>query len=556
MEVIGSYGSQQLLFSTSSGRQPQKLDHTSKRYSSNKSTTEVSFSADSLISELSSHLKDSASAKKLMDFLQSTKINDEVLVGIVNQLLQQIKTSIEDDQLTSAGLTALASSLQKSSSVSKTCEDDVVSCVVEVLEKLRMRQTNASVQELQRNEWKDGHVYKAARSVLDTIAESNEAILKPARTNLSKAKRLLLFAPADPDNRIHNVKTYISEMAQRDLLAAEEDHPLAMLASIVRSAFPDFNHFGPNVNPVVTTKQCFDDLLVPQDHVSRKPSDTFYLNETTILRAHTSAHQTQFLSKGYTQFLVSGDVYRRDEIDKTHFPVFHQMEGVKVLPPGATEQDAFEDLKLNLNRLADVLFPGMPRKWIDAYFPFTHPSLELEIEFKNKSVELLGCGVVQPKILQMCGLEGRVAWAFGLGLERLAMILFQIPDIRLFWTDDKRFLDQFIGCKTKFLKRNKAIKFKSFSKYPPTKRDISFWLPLGKSEFHINDFYSIVREIAGDNVEEVTLVDEFVGSDGRNSRAFRIIFRSDFKTLSGVEVNAMVENIVARLQSEFKVIVR
>jgi len=380
------------------------------------------------------------------------------------------------------------------------------------------------------------------------------------RSQTSIARRLLLFSPA-PSSRdgnkdvIHNVRPYIAELGQRNLLSDEENHPLALLAHIVKSTFPDFIHFGSNISPVVSPQQSFDDLLIPLDHVSRRTSDTFYYSQSQILRPHTSAHQTQFLRAGHHQFLVSGDVYRRDEIDNTHFPVFHQMEGVKILPEGSTESDAFNDLQRNLNNLADKLFPGMPKKWIDAYFPFTHPSLELEIKYNDKDVELLGCGVIHPTILKNCNLEGRVGWAFGLGLERLAMLLFDIPDIRLFWSNDARFVNQFKGCKAKFLKSSK-VKFRPFSKYPATKRDVSFFLPSLTTEFHLNDFYSIVREVAGDNVEEVTLLDEYQSSDGKRSKAFRIVFRSNEKTLLGTKVNGMVDDIKTKLESQFSVVMR
>lgn len=93
---------------------------------------------------------------------------------------------------------------------------------------------------------------------------------------------------------------------------------------------PPFQVFD-NLPPVVTVEQNFDDLLIPPEHVSRQASDTYYVDDRRVLRCHTSAHQTALLRQGETRFLVSGDVYRRDEVDSTHYPVFHQMEGVRVL---------------------------------------------------------------------------------------------------------------------------------------------------------------------------------------------------------------------------------
>jgi len=90
-----------------------------------------------------------------------------------------------------------------------------------------------------------------------------------------------------------------------------------------------FSHFD-DVSPIVTTEQNFDSLLVPPEHISRSKNDNYYINSTTVLRAHTSAHQRDFIRMGFDRFLVTGDVYRRDEIDSSHYPVFHQMEGVRL----------------------------------------------------------------------------------------------------------------------------------------------------------------------------------------------------------------------------------
>lgn len=122
-------------------------------------------------------------------------------------------------------------------------------------------------------------------------------------------------------------------------------------------------------------------------------------------------------------------------------------------------------MKRALEGMVTHLFGEVEMRWVDAYFPFTEPSFELEIFFQGEWLEVLGCGVMQQVILDAGAGEGKKAWAFGLGLERLAMILFDIPDIRLFWTEDKRFLSQFqAGC---FKPGGVGTKFQSFSKFPP-----------------------------------------------------------------------------------------
>lgn len=134
-----------------------------------------------------------------------------------------------------------------------------------------------------------------------------------------------------------------------------------------------------------------------------------------------------------------------------------------------------DELKSTLEGLAKHLFGEVQIRWVDAYFPFTEPSFEMEIYFNGQWMEVLGCGVMQQQILDGAGGVGKRAWAFGLGLERLAMVLFNIPDIRLFWTADERFTKQFkAGC---FRTGGTGAKFSSFSKYPPCFKDVSFWLP-------------------------------------------------------------------------------
>ncbi|RVW64558.1 Phenylalanine--tRNA ligase, chloroplastic/mitochondrial [Vitis vinifera] len=138
--------------------------------------------------------------------------------------------------------------------------------------------------------------------------------------------------------------------------------------------------------------QNFDDVLVPPDHVSRSYNDTYYIDSQTVLRCHTSAHQAELLRRGHTHFLVTGDVYPRDSIDSTHYPVFHQMEGVRVFFPGDWETSgmdgtsyAAEDLKKCLEGLVQHLFGNVEMRWIDTYFPFTNPSFELEIYFQKQA---------------------------------------------------------------------------------------------------------------------------------------------------------------------------
>jgi len=183
---------------------------------------------------------------------------------------------------------------------------------------------------------------------------------------------------------------------------------------------------------------------------------------------------------------------------------------------------------------------------IDEYFPFTEPSFELEIFYNGDWMEVLGCGVIHSGVLENAGLQERHGWAFGLGLERLAMVLFAIPDIRLFWTDDKRFTKQFTA--------GQYDTFKPYSKYPPCKKDIAFWIP---DDFEPNDFYELGRGVAGELVETVELIDEFTNpKKGKTSHCYRVTYRSMDRSLTDEEINALQNELRSKTESELGVELR
>jgi len=170
-------------------------------------------------------------------------------------------------------------------------------------------------------------------------------------------------------------------------------------------------------------------------------------------------------------------------------------------------------------------------KWIDEYFPFTDPSIELEIFFNDDWVEILGSGVILDGVMVNGGrdIEKECGWAFGLGLERWAMKLFEIGDIRLFWSQDERFLKQF--------KEGEITQFKPYSKYPACYKDITFWIP---SDFNENNFMQVVRAVASDLVETVELLDEFHHpKHNKTSKCFRINYRHMDRNLTNEEVDTL-----------------
>ncbi len=396
-----------------------------------------------------------------------------------------------------------------------------------------------------------------------------------------------------------NVTPTIASLVDRKLHLSPQ-HPVNIIKQRVVQHFQKtyvsrtgnavYAHFD-DVSPVVTTEQNFDSLLMPNQHVSRSKNDNYYINEHTLLRAHTSAHQRDFIRMGFDKFLVTGDVYRRDEIDQSHYPIFHQMEGVGLFADDEVFQktsnkslklfeergsvshvktedkqtthtiDAVKMMEFNLKetlvRLVKELFgQDIEYRWNPCYFPFTHPSFELEIKFKGEWMEMLGSGIMRQEILEKGGVRDKIGWAFGLGLDRLAMLLFDISDIRILWSKDERFISQFSSVR---LDPSTNIKFVPYSKYPPCYKDISFWLPSSEegNGFHENNFYDIVRSIAGDLVERVELLDHFnEPSSGRVSHCYRITFRSMERTMTNVEVNSLFDGIKEAASLQLRVALR
>lgn len=337
-----------------------------------------------------------------------------------------------------------------------------------------------------------------------------------------------------------------------------------------RRGNPSFSVYD-RLSPVVTLEQNFDSLLIPASHPSRCKSDSYYINNELMLRAHTSAHQRDLVKAGLDAFLVAGDVYRRDEIDRHHYPVFHQVEGVRLFSAdelfsgsgcglslfesgGEREADKQglhtreaaklleHSLKSGLQGLAQQLLgPGTETRWVPTYFPFTHPSWELEAKFQGEWLELLGCGIMEQEMLFNAGVEHKVGWAFGLGLERIAMALYRIPDIRAFWSTDPAFLAQF-----EHNDPYQPVVFRALSNHPPCLADMSFWAP---AEFAANDFFDLVRSCGGDLVERVEHRDTFTHpKTNRTSYCYRLVYRHMERPLVQEEANAIHQQIGARAE--------
>lgn len=186
----------------------------------------------------------------------------------------------------------------------------------------------------------------------------------------------------------------------------------------------------------------FEALNTPQDHPARDMQDTFYLPDGNLLRTHTSPVQIRYMEKHEppVRIVAPGRVYRRDTVDATHAAVFHQIE-ILAIDKGIT----FTDLKGTLKEFVRQMFgEDLPLRFRPSYFPFTEPSAEVDVQWKGKWLEVLGCGTVDPNVLKAVGYDPEVytGFAAGFGVERFAMVLYQIDDIRRVYSSDLRFLQQ------------------------------------------------------------------------------------------------------------------
>ena len=199
----------------------------------------------------------------------------------------------------------------------------------------------------------------------------------------------------------------------------------------------------------------FTKLNIPADHPAKDEQDTFYINDEILLRTQTSPVQARVMEKGKLPICMisPGRVFRSDEVDATHSPSFHQIEGLVI-----DKNISFADLKGTLEVFAKEMFgEDTKTKFRPHHFPFTEPSAEMDVScFKcggkgcrfckgSGWIEILGCGMVHPHVLEMCGIDANeyTGFAFGVGLERIALLKYEIDDMRLLYENDIRFLKQF-----------------------------------------------------------------------------------------------------------------
>ena len=284
-----------------------------------------------------------------------------------------------------------------------------------------------------------GELANRVRTELETAVETRRALLEAqALETKLKAETLDVTIPGAP-------------------VRLGKKHPLSLALDEAKEIFVGMGFSiaeGPEIEYSVYD---FDKLNIPENHTVREWQDTFYItqDERIHLRCQTSPVQVRVMEaqKPPIRIISPGRVYRKDEVDATHSPMFHQIEGL-VVDEGIT----MSDLKGTLNTLVERLYgQGSKTRFRPHHFPFTEPSCEVDVQCfecggagcrvcKGEGwIELLGAGMVHPKVLEGCGIDSRVysGFAFGIGLERMTMRRFAINDLRLVFENDLRFLSQF-----------------------------------------------------------------------------------------------------------------
>jgi phenylalanyl-tRNA synthetase alpha chain len=221
-------------------------------------------------------------------------------------------------------------------------------------------------------------------------------------------------------------------------------HPLMQTMEAVKTVLQGMGFRYDDYPEVETEYYNFDALNTPEWHPSRDMHDSFYTKAGGVLRTHTSAFQVRAmrqLESPPIRAMTSGRCYRRDEIDATHFPIFHQLDVIAI-----DQEISFADLKWTLDRLLRALLgQDIQLRFRPSFFPFTTPSAEVDVFYRGRWMELLGSGMIRPEVLRNGGLDPDryQGFAFGMGIDRLTMARYGIDDIRLLYANEESFLAQF-----------------------------------------------------------------------------------------------------------------
>ena len=284
---------------------------------------------------------------------------------------------------------------------------------------------------------KVGQMVNEVRQMLEEkLAQTKDELVKIAREEQMKMETIDVTLPAKKNVLGHS-------------------HPNTVALNEVERIFTSMGYEVVEGPEIEYDEYNFAKLNIPANHPAKDEQDTFYINKEIVLRTQTSPVQARMMEKGKLpiRMISQGRVFRSDEVDATHSPSFHQVEGLVI-----DKNITFADLKGTLAEFAKMLFgPETKVKFRPHHFPFTEPSAEMDVTcFKcggkgcrfckgSGWIEILGCGMVHPNVLDMCGVDKNeyTGFAFGVGLERIALLKYEIDDMRLLYENDIRFLQQF-----------------------------------------------------------------------------------------------------------------
>lgn len=358
-----------------------------------------------------------------------------------------------------------------------------------------------------------------------------------------------------------------------------ENHPVNMIIEkIINSKFYEWFEYV-KAPQIVAEWETFDIFNFPTTHVARRPSDSYFIQkhfdtkQSILLRPHTTIMWYHYLLKWWwieklskdwdLKVLSWGKVYRVDEFDKTHHECFHQIDWLRICDKSKFEITQATLKEVLWNTIKAIFWENAIFRFNEDSFPYTLESLEVEVQYEWRWIEVLWAWVVHPDVLEKLGLDKNKynGWAFWFWIERLAMALKWVPDIRIFWSSDKRITSQWWNFN----------KYKEVSVFPPVFKDISFVVE--KTKFNRNyeeekkswklelineaDSFEIAwcaRDVSGWLIEEVKVIDIFEDDkkfwNEKKSVTIRITFRSLERTLTNDEINVLYFQIRNKLTNQ------
>ena len=286
-----------------------------------------------------------------------------------------------------------------------------------------------------------GQVNQILKS-LPSLTPEKKAIFGKTANELKKAIEITIENKEKNLTKIPIKKEFFDPTIPSTPPSFGQLHPITKIINQVENIFSRFGFTIASGPEVEWDEINFQKLRLGPDHPSRDTQETYYFDEKKLLRVHTSSVQIRYMTdnKPPIRIISPGRVYRRDTIDATHLPSFHQIEGLMI-----DDKTTLTDLMGILKHAAKSLF-GQNKKvrFYGHNFPYTEPSLEIEVQNnQGKWLEILGCGMVHPEVLENCNIDSKKyqGWAFGMGADRLAMLKYNIKDIRSLYSGDLRFLN-------------------------------------------------------------------------------------------------------------------